>query len=113
MKTVIYLTDAETRRMLDKVTETRGCLCVCVCAHVCACKVVCVKVMMEVGGPVCVWELQGVIVSHHEFGELSVCQYVTVCDRMSVRKWEVYGVEIALMELDEVHNSRTSPQRED
>lgn len=37
-------------------------------------------------------------------GEMSVCQYVTVCDCMSVREWEVCGVKMALMELDVVHN---------
>lgn len=31
-------------------------------------------------------------------------QYVTVCDCRSVCKWEVCGVEMALMELDVVHN---------
>lgn len=41
---------------------------------------------------------------HHVCGQLSVCQYVTVCDCTSVCEWEVYGVEIALMELDVVHN---------
>lgn len=30
--------------------------------------------------------------------------YVTVCDCVSGRKWEVCGVEMALMELDVVHN---------
>lgn len=34
----------------------------------------------------------------------SVCQYVTACDCMSVREWEVCGVKMALMELDAVHN---------
>lgn len=36
--------------------------------------------------------------------EMSVWQYVTVCDCMSMHKWEVCGVEMALMELDVVHN---------
>lgn len=45
--------------------------------------------------------------------EMSVCQYVTVCDCMSVCKWEVCGVEMALMELDVVHNRQDiSPERE-
>lgn len=53
----------------------------------------------------------GVMVFH------CVCQYVTVCDCMSVREWEVCGVEMALMELDVVHNrqdisSETETERE-
>lgn len=35
---------------------------------------------------------------------MCLCQNVTLCDCMSVRKWEVCGVEMALMELDVVHN---------
>ena len=53
---------------------------------------------------VCVCEWLGVMVFHCVRGEMSVCQYVTVCDCMSVCKWEVCGVEMALMELDVVHN---------
>ncbi len=53
------------------------------------------------------------MVFHHVCGQLSVCQYVTVCDCTSVCEWEVYGVEIALMELDVVHNRQdiTSERR--
>lgn len=52
----------------------------------------------------CEREWLGVMVFHCVRGEMSVCQYVTVCDCMSVCKWKVCGVEMALMELDVVHN---------
>lgn len=46
----------------------------------------------------------GVMVFPTVCEEMSVCQYVTLCDCMSARKWEVCGVKMALMELDVVHN---------
>lgn len=52
----------------------------------------------------CVCEYLGVMVFDCVCGEMSVYQYVMVCGCMSVCEWEVCGVEMALMELDVVHN---------
>lgn len=46
-------------------------------------------------------------------GEMSVSQYVTACDCMSVSERKVCGVKVVLMELDVVHNRQDiSTERE-
>ena len=71
----------------------------CVSPSVC----VCIKVMEVWTVRVCEWLVSWFFRLCSETS-VCVCQYVTLCDCMTVAKWEVCGVEMALMELELVHN---------